>query len=94
MKMFEICYKAFDDSIHMDNFAATSKGAVTSKMQELGNEVIKCTDTTKNYFTADSSTRLLNDLRNAGWGDAESKMLSALLDAHIAHVNKNKHDAE
>ena len=48
----------------------------------------KITDVTKDYFTNESSDKLVSDLQKCGWGKGEVELIRALLEEHIDKLNK------
>ena len=48
----------------------------------------KITDVTKDYFTNESSDKLVSDLQKCGWGKGEFELIRALLEEHIDKLNK------
>lgn len=43
----------------------------------------KITDVTENYLTEESTDRLDEDLIRTGWGEAERKLICALVEQHV-----------
>lgn len=46
----------------------------------------KITDVTKGYLTEESTDKLEDDLLRTGWGDAERKLICALLEQHLKSI--------
>ena len=81
MKLFECI---IDDGTDVYKSLCTAK----SKKELLdvygGNgDFIKIKDITNEYFGETSAEELRNDLKKAGWGEGETRLIVALLEEHI-----------
>lgn len=81
MKLFECI---IDDGTDVYKSLCTAK----SKKELLdiygGNgDFIKIKDITNKYFDETSAEELRNDLKKAGWGEGETRLIVALLEEHI-----------
>jgi len=86
MKLYE-CIVDDGERVFKALVASKSKKELLNEYRGNGNfEKIK--DVTQEYFTEDSVERLEQDLRRAGWGEGERRIIEALLDQHIRSLKK------
>lgn len=82
MRIFNIIYRAADNTVAEANIAATCKSKATSVV----GKVINCTDITAEQFTNDTPDKVKETLMMGDFGEAEAELISALVREHI---NKN-----
>jgi hypothetical protein len=82
MKLYECIV---DDGNNVFKTLSTAKNKKELLSVYGGNgDFVKIDDVTNEYFTSESSEKLDDDLLRMGWGEAERKLICALLEEHIA----------
>ena len=84
MKIFEC---VVDDGMEVFKTKVSAKNKKELIAEYSGNgEFLRIKDITNEYFTETSVEKLRNDLIRAGWGEGETKLITALLEEHIEKI--------
>lgn len=81
MKLFE-CIIDDGKNVYKNLCTAKSKKELLNVYGGNG-DFIKIKDITNEYFDETSAEELRNDLKKAGWGEGETRLIVALLEEHI-----------